>query len=759
MWLNQTIFPDYRLSFVRGLQREFGEKLRLTCGLQGFGNELRTVTPLLSDVECLKNQYFLKQSLLWQGGLSEAYRYEGVIVTEFNLRTLSTLVLAQRRFRAGKPIVFWGHISGRQRHWLAKHLRKHLLSHCHGFICYTRTQSAQLAREYPSLPLWVAPNAICWFNECGAREVDIRLLGNIVFVGRLVKEKKADLLIAAFADAFTKHLIPLNARLIICGEGPERTDLERLSAKLGVTRQVSFEGHINGRSALAQIYSTAICAVSPGYIGLAGIQAFSFGVPMVIASGEPHSPEIEACIDGKNSIFFESGSIKGLSRALVRMFNERVEWARRRPGIAETLRGTYTFERMVTAFSAVSKHFEKARVWPRRRRRLKVCVFWDYYQAYHCARVRALLARADDWGVELIPVALHKSGRDSHKSELSSDLEDYVRVLDAGHASDCGGHRTALLRCLSDIDPDVLFTPGYTGAATLSALLRMRIRSRASVLMFETLEHDRRRMWLKESGKRCLGACYSAAFTGGELGAAYLQKLGFDRDRIFLGYDAVDNDNFGDVTRRIRHEREKVRERLRLPERYFLAVGRMIRKKGFVELALAYADYRQCNPGLKLPLVIVGDGPEMEAVRLAVKATRNEAHVLLPGYRKADEVAQYMALASALIVPSIHEEQWGLVINEAMASGIPVLASSICGGTPELVVEGVTGFSFDPMDRKRCADLLDWATNNPQQLTRMGQAAQQHVEKCSLRVFSHSFYKSAECAWMVAVRRHKEALI
>jgi glycosyltransferase involved in cell wall biosynthesis len=80
--------------------------------------------------------------------------------------------------------------------------------------------------------------------------------------------------------------------------------------------------------------------------------------------------------------------------------------------------------------------------------------------------------------------------------------------------------------------------------------------------------------------------------------------------------------------------------------------------------------------------------------------------VLFPGFRKGKELGTYYGLASCFILPSL-QEQWGLVVNEAMAAGLPVLVSQTSGCAPDLVQEGVNGFTFDPTNPMQLAELME----------------------------------------------------
>jgi 1,2-diacylglycerol 3-alpha-glucosyltransferase len=747
MWINQTIYPDYRIGFLAALELQVGTTLRLSGGMESFAPYLRTTDAVSGRIIQLKNHFYLKRSLLWQQGLTGAKEYEGVFITEFNLRSISTLAIVTARYRRNLPTVFWGHIHGRSRGLVAQKVRAWLLRHCHGFICYTETQARQLRLELPSFKVWVAPNSICWEHECVSAVAPVDQIKDVLFVGRLTGDKKPELLLRAFILARDRGWMPRDSRCILIGPGAKEFAHNRYAKELESERALVLTGTVSRREALHNFYRTALCSVSPGYVGLSAIQSFSYGVPMLIAHDEQHSPEIEACMEGENCLYFQSNRVGALAEGLKRFHEDRNSWLLRRPGIAKRIQDTYTFEKMAGAFAAVEKTFETTRPCKLKQRPLRVAVYWKYYQAYHCARVRELLKREVEYGVHLMPIALTSAGGEHHRGLIEEDIAGRVRVL-SRRLKPLGTEKIfewrRMLRTMSELQPDVLFTPGYTGLVTLSAMRWMRWQGRAAVLMFETLEHDRMRWRWKEYLKRRVVSWYDASFTGGRLGRAYLNKLGVPDSAIFTGYDAVDNDGISALAVNVRASSEIWEKQLGLRRPFFLAVGRMIAKKNFASLVQAYTEYRQILKDTAWDLVIVGDGPEMPNVTALVQAAGLEAVIHRPGYRSATEIVRYMALARAFVMPSSQEEQWGLVINEAMACGLPVIASDICGATPELIVEGHTGFSFAPEDRAKLIEHLLWCTNNRERLRPMGLAAQRQVNKCSLEAFARSFYAAAK---------------
>lgn len=165
---------------------------------------------------------------------------------------------------------------------------------------------------------------------------------------------------------------------------------------------------------------------------------------------------------------------------------------------------------------------------------------------------------------------------------------------------------------------------------------------------------------------------------------------------------------------------------------FFLASARFIEKKNLSRLIQAYARYRTlCGghrttdnvttdgrkaedksqksvvSGLVVPwsLVLLGDGELRPALTALRSALGLDASVHLPGFKQYAELPAYYGLAGAFIHAST-TEQWGLVVNEAMASGLPVLVSNRSGCATDLVQEGVNGFTFDPYDVEQIAQLM-----------------------------------------------------
>ncbi len=256
--------------------------------------------------------------------------------------------------------------------------------------------------------------------------------------------------------------------------------------------------------------------------------------------------------------------------------------------------------------------------------------------------------------------------------------------------------------------PDALGLVGYSRPESMAAARWARRRGRPTFLMSESQSVDRPRYWWKELIKARRVCLFDAALVGGPSHRDYLVDLGMPADRVAGGYNAVDNDYFAT---RARFWLESPTGRSGLPDvPYFLAVCRFAPEKNLVRLIRAFARYRQrCDPLTAWDLVLCGDGPQAAEVQNEIARTGSESVIHRPGFLQADSLSRYYAHATAFVLPSL-SEPWGLVVNEAAASGLPLLVSSRAGCVATLVPEpeGTTGGRFDPLDVENMTTKLAW---------------------------------------------------
>ncbi len=302
---------------------------------------------------------------------------------------------------------------------------------------------------------------------------------------------------------------------------------------------------------------------------------------------------------------------------------------------------------------------------------------------------------------------------------------------------------------LNRVRPSVVAIPGWDDPGALAALAWAHWTKTPAIMMSASQRSDRVRSPVRERVKAAVVRTCAAALVGGKAQEDYILDLGIPHEYVFHGYDSVDNGYFESEADRVREHAVAERQRLGLPERYILASSRFVEKKNLPRLLAAYAHYRVDAGSEAVHLVLLGDGPKRAELTELVSSLGLTGFVIMPGFKQYGELPAYYALAELFVLASTHE-QWGLVVNEAMAAGIPVLVSKRCGCVPDLVFDWKNGFSFDPTNEKELGELLLRVMSDSSMRTTMGLAGRKIVAGYSPQVFAEKL----ELARDAALSRH-----
>ncbi|MGY6529655.1 MAG: glycosyltransferase family 4 protein [Cyanobacterium sp.] len=370
----------------------------------------------------------------------------------------------------------------------------------------------------------------------------------------------------------------------------------------------------------------------------------------------------------------------------------------------------------------------------------KIAIFFTNYGPYHIARVKAFQNLVTEDAHQVTGIEITRDGLDYQwQTDIQkSDLKIYS-VLGNLKPHEVSKNITIkkTFDLLSQINPDVVVIAGYARLSMLSALLWSLWHRKSTVVLSESKEDDEPRIWWKEEIKSFLVNKYSSALVGGSPHKRYLLKLGFPEDPIFMGYDVVDNSVFHP------NKIKQLPSPIRKP--YFLSINRFVPKKNLSLLITAYAHYHQQVGDKAWDLVLCGDGELRPQIEGLIKQYQLENHVHLPGFLQQDELLPYFAHAQTFIHAST-TEQWGLVVNEAMAAGLPVIVSNRCGCFEDLVMEGVNGFGFNPENQEELTSLMVKISSGKVDLESMGKASLQHIEKYSPDYFAQGLKSAIDFA-------------
>lgn len=390
---------------------------------------------------------------------------------------------------------------------------------------------------------------------------------------------------------------------------------------------------------------------------------------------------------------------------------------------------------------------------------MKAAIFLNNIVSYHEARWRAGAAFFASCDVVEI------SNRDEFKIlECSAGEETAYRrqTLFPGREKDALTKAeivTAVNLWLTRECPSIVFLNGWSFPFNIAAMRWALNNDALIVICSESNENDETRTVIKEFIKKRIVLLCSAGLAGGAPHADYLVKLGLPRASVFVGYDVVDNDFFGV---RVTEIKESVARSQKAggvcSKEYFFACARFGKKKNIPGLIRAYALYRKlseqssgsCDSAIShhpsaFDLVIAGEGEQRTEIEQTINECRVKDYVQLVGAKGYQELPAYYANAGAFIHAST-TEQWGLVVNEAMASGLPVLVSNRCGCAGDLVREGLNGFTFDPYNEEQLADLMVRIASDEEARCQMGARSREIIAEWGPDRFASGVKASVEAA-------------
>jgi len=267
----------------------------------------------------------------------------------------------------------------------------------------------------------------------------------------------------------------------------------------------------------------------------------------------------------------------------------------------------------------------------------------------------------------------------------------------------------ALVKDLIGCRPDVIVA-GDLGLRSLVCWGVARcLRSRFVISSEEILSSAKGRAKLQQWLRRFLIKRADAFLAWGRPAQNYLTSMSVRQNRIFTCAQAIDNEFWFRQAQTLDGAAEK--RALGLCGTVFLLVGRALPRKGFQNFLRAWSRLPQ-DLHARISAVLVGDGHYLH--ELMDYADCHALHNLrFAGAKTPKELARYYAAADIFVFPSL-EDVWGLVVNEAMCFGLPILASRYAGASQALLSDGRIGSIFDPADIDEFASKLrSWAIEPP----------------------------------------------
>ena len=349
------------------------------------------------------------------------------------------------------------------------------------------------------------------------------------------------------------------------------------------------------------------------------------------------------------------------------------------------------------------------------------------------------------------PMRMRICGKDGFADKVKEELGDNALPLLSDHVFDTysmgfdrmpdieRGKRIpftfGLMRAIRKVKPDVLITEGYFQWTPLVLLYGMLHRIPVYLGYERTLHTERNTGKLKILQRKLFNKFLAGFLVNGQETKHYLESLGVPSEKIHIGGMSADASflQSGIVSMSL-DEKETFKQQYQ-PNRdglTFLFVGQIVERKGVRYLLEAWRKHILSNPSDRL--LLVGSGHQLEEFRRQYK---DDTSINLTGRVEYENVYKFYAIADVFIIPTI-EDNWSLVIPEAMACGLPVSTSIYNGCHVELVHKDENGITFDPYKEDTLVEALDYFHH--QDLKVMGQKSIElekefNTENCARRVY------------------------
>ena len=341
-----------------------------------------------------------------------------------------------------------------------------------------------------------------------------------------------------------------------------------------------------------------------------------------------------------------------------------------------------------------------------------IAVLWDQFSPYHMDRCRRLAADLGEGfnvlGVQICP----RSDLYGWAAALESDGFELVTLFPDGVVEAVKPIHTykACCRLILKRGINHLFIPGYHRAEFLAIAASARLLSKRCYLMIESKFEDQPRRPLREMGKGLAASLFEGALAGGPLTRSYLDFLGFKKP-VEFGYDTVS-------ATRVRAN--AARSPVTWAQRAFLVVARLVHKKNLAMLLAAFARYQALAGDRARKLRLCGSGPLEAELKEQAEQLGIQDRVSFLGFQQERVIATELRDAICLLLPST-EEQWGLVVNEAVFMGLPVIVSDRVGARDTLVRSMVNGFVMEPDNVEGWARAMSYIASNEETWRRFSQ--------------------------------------
>ncbi len=356
-------------------------------------------------------------------------------------------------------------------------------------------------------------------------------------------------------------------------------------------------------------------------------------------------------------------------------------------------------------------------------------ILWSHYKGVVFSELYKLAIK-EGYDLKVIQIAVNEKGR-VKLGDVDKTLHQYPYELlfeISFEETNLFSRSIKLLKSFFKEKPDIVAIPGWYDFAFYLLAFVSKILGKKIILQNDSTYEDRPRKFYKELPKKIIVKLSDVYWCYGTASKKYLLKLGANEEKIFTRCQATVNYEIEKICKETYQEREKIKQGLGLKLNNFIYVGRLSPEKNIKFLLEVFKDIKTSEPKSNdWGLIIVGDGPQKKEIEGFIKENNLEKDIYLAGGVSWKEVPKYYAIADVFILPSL-SEPWGLVVNEAMVCGLPVIVSKKAGAYLDLVKEGENGFGFEPTNPQELKAIMLKFINHEVDIKKMGEKSKEIIK-------------------------------
>ena len=355
---------------------------------------------------------------------------------------------------------------------------------------------------------------------------------------------------------------------------------------------------------------------------------------------------------------------------------------------------------------------------------------WAHYKAIIFNELQQKIVQNQNDSLLVVQIgSIEKSRKDL--GNLDTSIHQYpYKLLHEGFLEDVSliQRIKGIIKAIIEFKPNVVNLTGYYDIASWTVLLFCKLRGIKTILSNESTASDHQRNKIKEFVKGLIIKQFDGYFNFGTLSENYILSLGINPKKMLVKRNCVDNEAIKDIFSKHYESRIKQQKQLKIPLQNFIFVGRLIEYKNLFLFLEAFNIAKQ-KSNQNWGVIILGDG-ELKNELDDFVTRKNIQNVSFQRGVSWQQVPEYLALSDVLVLPS-YSEPWGLVVNEAMACGLPVIVSNKCGCAIDLVKNNGNGFTFSPDNLEELTSILIKFMNKEVDYKQMGRVSEQIIEEYS----------------------------